>query len=161
MRLWIGIGVILCILGLSQVLYWPQSDSIQPGVYLRTWPLLPLHLGDIVVFRPPLRTWPFLASIGMDGQRVTFIKEVGALPGDPICIQHDTALIGDHRMLIRLTATSTGIPIPLWYRHCGTVPHSMFVPVGTHDSRSLDGRYYGPVDQSAIVARVTPLWLVR
>lgn len=132
----------------------PLSASVPPAVYR----VLPDHAwsrGALVLFMPPAaahRAW-----LGGRGPRSRnwWIKMVAGLAGDTVCAL-DTALTVNGTVIAEVPPPALAPDRPA-LRGCEVVAPGMVYLAGLHP-RSLDSRYWGPVDNAAVVAKVEPLF---
>jgi conjugative transfer signal peptidase TraF len=139
------------------------TDSMPRGLYLRR-PLSPLRRDSIVLFRLPDAVWadfgPLMRAWGWSPESGPFVKRVGALPGDRVCLSGGNLSVNGISLGRQLHHDTRGNPIPGLDEGCLTVKPGDFLPLSTHSVRSFDGRYYGPVPTAQVEARVVPLWLL-
>jgi signal peptidase I len=98
------------------------------------WPILPLHVGDVVVFR-----------LGPD----TLIKRVAALPGDLAPIEDYGPIKGGDRTR---WCTLPGEVFPSAVLR--PVPRGSLYVLGDNADNSEDSRYFGPVPAAAVIGKV-------
>ena len=88
---------------------------------------------------------------------VPLVKRVAALAGDMVCGAGAAIRINGRQVAERLSADLRGRPLPAWegcrLLHGGEV---FLLMEGVPDS--FDGRYFGPVETTAIIGRLVPLW---
>jgi len=84
------------------------------------------------------------------------MKQAAAIPGDDVCIQ-------DHQVYINHQATVTivdnyapGKPLP-HIQFCRTLAQGEYWLQSDHVANSFDSRYFGPVNQTAIIAKAVPV----
>ena len=137
------------------------TDSMPCGLYLR-WPLNTLQRDSIVVFHLPDAVWADFGTLmhawGWSPESGPFLKRVGALPGDRVCLSDGQLSVNSISLGQQLQHDTHGRAIPGLHEGCFTVKPGDFLPLSTHSPRSFDGRYYGPVPISGIEATVVPLW---
>jgi len=140
----------------SPRLIWNATASSPTGLYaMRT--VGRLRVPELVAVRPPEPIADFLAEGGFLPRGVPLLKHVMALPGQTVCrvgnaITVDRIEIGDARDRDHL-----GRPLPRW-SGCRTLsPGDVFLMNPTVPD-SLDGRYFGPLPATSIIARAVPLW---
>src|SRR5262249_40937452 len=88
---------------------------------------------------------------------VPMLKRVLALPGQTVCrlrlsIIVDAIPVGDAH-----ERDSRGRPLPVW-QGCRVIAGSELFLMNWQSADSLDGRYFGPISSSAVLARAQPVW---
>ena len=135
---------------------WNASASVPIGLYAVKAPDA-LHIGELVVVRPPEAVAAFLAQRGYLARGVPLLKHVLALPGQTVCrtgraITVDGTILGD-----ALDCDRLGRVLPDW-QGCRIVADSEVFLMNWQSTNSFDGRYFGPLSASTIVGRAVPLW---
>jgi len=153
-------AIVFVFLGVDHIYVRNDSDSMNPGYYLRV-PIRTLHRGDIVeVCLPPAQralavSRKYLAAGPCWGQQA-LVKEIGALPGDLVTVQAHSVCVNG----LKLTGSRR------WQRDRFT--HAMIpaIPAGnyriqpgfawveTPRDSSWDSRYFGPVESRFLIARL-------
>jgi conjugative transfer signal peptidase TraF len=130
------------------------SSSAPEGLYLRVD--RPLGVGELVVACLPealgrfARERGYLASGRCPGGAAPVLKRVAALGGDEVDLD---------RFPLR-TLDRTGRPIPVLVAYPFRVPAGQLLLLGEGDL-SFDGRYFGPLDERAVLGAYRPGWLWR
>jgi len=137
-------------------LIWNASASVPIGLYV-VKPADALHIGELVVVRPPETIASFLAERGYLARGVPLLKRVLALPDQAVCrtgraITVDGMTVGD-----ALDHDRLGRDLPDW-QGCRIVADSEVFLMNWQSTNSFDGRYFGPLSISTIVGRAVPLW---
>ena len=135
---------------------WNASASVPIGFYL-VKPADALHVGELVVVRPPQAVASFLAERGYLARGVPLLKRVLALPGQTVCrtgraITVDGMVLGN-----ALDRDQLGRVLPDW-QGCRIVADSEVFLMNWWSTNSFDGRYFGPLSASTIVGRAVPFW---
>jgi conjugative transfer signal peptidase TraF len=143
-------------LGYAPALIWNASASVPIGLY-RLAPVGHVGAPDLVVVEPPEPLATFLAERGYLPRGVPLIKRVLALPGDTVCRQGATIIAFDHAYGVARQKDSLGRPLPVW-QGCRTLAHGEAFLMNWDAPNSLDGRYFGPLPVTAIVAHALPVW---
>lgn len=126
--------------------------------------LTPPHIGQIIVFRPPLPAAPALVAAGIaeasceytPDPPVDFVKRVIALGGDTVDMR-------DGQVYIDGVLQPEPFLPPVW-RDTFTSPTPVTIPsgdvfvLGDHRAASEDSRCFGPVPISRIVGVVQLIW---
>lgn len=130
------------------------------------WRLIerPVGKGDLVFFRAPL-----------SNPAIQWAQELGAIPWrfgcDPVMMKRIAGAPGD-RVEIGATVTVNGVDqvnsqvfaADQAGREIPRVAVPGIVPTGTwfllsdYNERSFDSRYFGPIDQGAVIGVAVPLW---
>lgn len=135
---------------------WNASASLPIGLY-RIVPPAPIEVADLVAVLPPDPLASFLAERGYLARNVPLIKRVLAVPGTPVC-RHGTTILayglawGEARERDKL-----GRDLPIW-QGCRQLRDGEIFLMNWDASDSFDGRYFGPLPVSSIVARLVPVW---
>ncbi|WP_292531339.1 S26 family signal peptidase [Mesorhizobium sp.] len=143
-------------LGYAPALIWNASASVPIGLY-RLAPVERLKIGDYVVVTPPEPLAAFLAGRGYLAPGVPLIKRVLALAGASVCRRGATIIAFDHAYGEARERDSFGRPLPSW-QGCRRLAHGEIFLMNWDMPDSLDGRYFGPLPVTSIVARALPLW---
>lgn len=135
---------------------WNVSRSVPPGLY-RVRPPDTLFVTELVAVQPPEPLATFLAGGGYLPRGVPMLKRVLALPGQTVCrnattITVDTIGIGEAR-----ERDGRGRPLPVW-QGCRVIAEGELFLMNWQSADSLDGRYFGPIQASAVIGRALPIW---
>jgi len=138
-------------------LVWNASASVPIGLYAVAR-ASDVHIGDLLVVRPPEPLARWLADGGYLPRGVPLLKHVAALAGQTVCrigrsVTVDAIAMGD-----ALERDSRGRSLPVW-RGCQVIGESEVFLMNRHSADSLDGRYFGPLPAATIVGRAIPLWI--
>ena len=137
-------------------LIWNATASTPTGLYVLR-PLGPLHRLELVAIRPPELIASYLADGDFLPKGAPLLKHVMALPGQTVCRAGDAVTIDRIDVGVAQTRDHLGRPLPRW-SGCRTLqPGEVFLMNPTVPD-SLDGRYFGPLPVTSIVARAVPLW---
>jgi conjugative transfer signal peptidase TraF len=137
-------------------LIWNASASVPIGLYLVNRAGA-LHIGELVLVRPPEAIAAFLDKRGYLAMGVPLLKHVLALPGQTVCRTGRTITVDGMAMGHALDRDHLGRILPSW---CGcriVAGHEVFF-MNWQSENSFDGRYFGPLSVSTIVGRADPLW---
>jgi conjugative transfer signal peptidase TraF len=156
-----GVGVLALACGRSHTpLYmWNASASVPLGVY-SLHPSKVRYVGELVAVLPPDPLASFLADRSYLPRGVPMLKHVLALPGQVVCrvrlsIFVDAIAVGDAH-----ERDSRGRPLPAW-QGCRVIAADEVFLMNWQSADSLDGRYFGPIASSAVIARAQPIWVEK
>ncbi|MBN9306953.1 MAG: hypothetical protein BGO82_05380 [Devosia sp. 67-54] len=135
---------------------WNASASAPIGLY-RLVLSTPISIGDLVVVTPPAPLDSFLADRGYLPRSVPLLKRIVALGGTTVCRIGLTMVVDGHITGTALARDSHDRPLPVW-QGCRTLADDDVFLMNSDVADSLDGRYFGPLPVSAIVARALPMW---
>ncbi len=153
-----GVGAIAATVTISPTpwLIWNASDSVPVGLYV-TSAVDTLDIGDLVVVRAPSSIVDFMATREILPVGIPLLKRVAALPGQVVC-RSDTEITVDHVSIGKtLTSDSKGRPLPVW-SGCQTVGPGTIFLMNWQSLNSFDGRYFGLLSTSAVIAKAAPIW---
>lgn len=142
--------------GYAPAFIWNASASAPIGLY-RIAPTEPLNIGDYAVVAPPAPLADFFAVRGYLPLGVPLIKRVLALPGAKVCRLGLTIFAYEHAYGAAREHDRLGRPLPAW-QGCRALADGEIFLMNWDAPDSLDGRYFGPLPASSIVARALPLW---
>ena len=155
-------GIALALIGASAVVksdplvLWNPSPSVPVGFYIVT-PFDSLEVGALVAMRPPgaLETW--LVDNRYVGRDTPLLKHIAALPGAEVCREGSTIRIDGEAVAEARERDRLDRPLPVW-TGCRVLADGEVFFLNAREPSSLDGRYFGPLDDEVIIGRVTPLW---
>ena len=155
-------GIALALIGASAavrsdpVLLWNPSPSVPVGFYILT-PIDTLEVGALVAVRPPraLETW--LVDNRYVGRDTPLLKRIAALPGAEVCREGSAIQIDGEAVAEALERDRLDRPLPVW-TGCRVLADGQIFFLNAREPASLDGRYFGPLDDEVIIGRATPLW---
>jgi len=137
-------------------LIWNASASVPIGLYLME-PIDALHIGQLVVIRPPEAVESFLAGRGYLARGVPLLKRVLALSGQTVCRIGRAITVDGMALGEALDRDQLGRVLPGW-TGCRIVADSDVFLMNWQSTNSFDGRYFGPLPASTIVGVAVPLW---
>jgi conjugative transfer signal peptidase TraF len=135
---------------------WNVSASVPPGLY-RLRPIGRLSVTELVAVRPPEPLAMFLCERGYLPRGIPMLKHVVALPGQTVCRDRLAIIVDNVEIGVAREHDSQGRPLPVW-QGCVVVPDGAIFLMNWQSPDSLDGRYWGVLPLSAIVARAEALW---
>lgn len=137
-------------------LVWNASASAPVGLY-RVLPGVSTS-GDLVFVRTPEPIRRFTEERGYLPADLSLIKRVVAVGGDTVCAEGDRILINDKHVATRRDRDGLGRPLPRWNGCRALGPNELFLLMEDVPD-SFDGRYFGPIRRSAVIARLGPVWV--
>jgi len=137
-------------------LIWNATASTPIGLYV-LHPVGELHALELVAVRLPEPIASFLADGGFLPQGVPLLKRVMALPGQTVCRSGDTVSVDHVDVGAAHDHDHRGRPLPRW-SGCHTLEPGEVFLMNPNVPDSLDGRYFGSLPVTSIVARAAPLW---
>lgn len=137
-------------------LIWNATASTPTGLYVLR-PVGQLRTLELVAVRPPKPIASYLADGGFLPKGVLLLKHVMALPGQTVCRAGDAVAVDHVDLGAAQTRDHLGRPLPRW-SGCRTLQAGEVFLMNPSVPDSLDGRYFGPLSASSIVARAVPLW---
>lgn len=152
------IGVAFVVISATQMmpkrLVWNASPSVPTGLY---WIKngSPRN-GDIVLVELPEPYRTIADQRGYLPKNLPALKRVRALSGDEVCRIGRTIFINSATVSVAQLHDIRGLKLPEW-SGCRTLKPDEFFLLTDHP-KSFDGRYFGPVDRSAITGIAHPLW---
>ncbi len=154
-----GALALACGNGHTPLYIWNASASVPLGLY-NLHPSKARYAGELVAVLPPDPLASFLADGGYLPRGIPMLKHVLALPGQVVCrvrlsIFVDAVAAGDAR-----ERDSRGRPLPVW-QGCRVIADDELFLMNWQSADSLDGRYFGPISSSAVLARAQPLWIEK
>ncbi|MBT1077204.1 S26 family signal peptidase [Geobacter grbiciae] len=115
-----------------------------------------LRRGEIVWMKAPQKAGAFIYDRGWLPRGWPLLKHIKAIPGDIFCIT-DTSLTVNGALVGPVSDRDRkGQTLPR-IRGCSDVAAGHFLPVATNIANSFDGRYFGTVPASSIIAVATPV----
>lgn len=136
-------------------LIWNPSASAPVGLW-RVAPGEAVTVGDMALAWTPAPYRLLAAERRYLPGNVPLLKRVAAVEGDRVCGIGEALFINGRLAARRRNADARGRPLPRW-TDCRTLgPGETLLLMDAPDS--FDGRYFGPVEASAIIGRATPLW---
>ena len=155
----VGVLALACSQGHAPAYMWNASASVPLGLYSLHSTKVP-YIGELVAVLPPDPLATFLADRTYLPHGVPMLKHVLALPGQTICrvglsIFVDTVAVGDAR-----DRDSHARPLPVW-QGCRVIGEGELFLMNWQSADSFDGRYFGPISSSAVLARAQPVWIEK
>lgn len=135
---------------------WNASASAPLGFY-RVVQAAALNRGDLVLAWAPESARRLAAERGYLPDTVPLTKRVAALSGDTVCASERRILINGKVAATSLAADGLGRPLPSWTGCRDLAANEVFLLMADVP-QSFDGRYFGPIQTSAILGKLVPLW---
>jgi conjugative transfer signal peptidase TraF len=154
-----GLGLIAvpAVAGWQPRVIWNASASVPLGLYIAA-PADDFVLGDLVLVRPPETLAAFLAERGYVARGVPLLKHVAALPPQVVCAEGTAITVDGETVAHRRMADRLGRVLPTWHG-CHRLDSGAVFLLNLAEPDSLDGRYFGPLPRTNIVARLRPVWI--
>jgi conjugative transfer signal peptidase TraF len=132
------------------------SASMPRGAYLLQ-SSADLKHGDIVLAPLDAQIAALAVSRGYLPEGLPIIKPVVALGGDVVCL-HNNVVVNGEVLTSTIQATdSQGRELP-HIEGCVLLDATQVFLLSTTHARSLDSRYFGPIDRRTILGKVKHLW---
>ena len=156
-----GLGLIAvpAVAGWQPRIIWNASASVPLGLYV-TAPADDIALGVLVLVRPPETLAAFLAERGYVARGVPLLKHVAALPPQVVCAEGTAITVDGETVAHRRMADRLGRVLPTWHG-CHRLESGEVFLLNPAEPDSLDGRYFGPLPRTNIVARLRPVWITE
>ncbi len=122
----------------------------------------PILRGDYVYVRVPARVRNLVVERGYLPPDVPLVKRVVGLDGDRICRRNDVVSVNGIAVAIAKNRDGRGRQMPIWQGCHILTERTIFLLQDR--PRSLDGRYFGPMNRRLIIGRATRLrfpWRMR
>lgn len=159
-------GIGLALLGLAAVLdsavrpaprlIWNASASAPIGLW-RIHPGTQLRTNDMVLAHTPASVRQLAARRHYLPANVPLLKRIAGRDGDEVCALGYEIFVNGRRVAQRRSADRKGRPLP-WWTGCEHLQDGrVFLLMDAPDS--FDGRYFGPISETAIIGKAVPLWL--
>lgn len=156
-----GLGLIAVptVAGWQPRIIWNASASVPLGLYIAA-AADDIALGDLVLVRPPETLAAFLAERGYVARGVPLLKHVAALPPQVVCAEGTEITVDGETVAHRRMADRLGRVLPTWHGCRALEADDVFL-LNAAEPNSLDGRYFGPLPRTSIVARLRPVWITE
>lgn len=137
-------------------LVWNASASAPVGLY-RIAPGERPARGDLALVRLPQAARDLAARRHYLPANVPAIKRVAGVAGDRICASRSHVAVAGGPRVRRRSADDRGRPLPHW-NGCIRLGADQIFLLNAEARDSFDGRYFGPLDASAVIGRAVPIW---
>lgn len=135
-------------------LVWNASPSVPTGLYWITNDKP--KRGDIVLVELPESYRTIANQRGYLPKNLPALKRVRALSGDEVCRFERKIWINGATVSVAQLHDVHGLKLPEWSGCRRLKPDEVFLL--SYHPKSFDGRYFGPVDRSAIIGIAHPVW---
>lgn len=136
---------------------WNRTGSAPEGLYwLRDEPFT---YGRWVVLSARSGPAEWAERRGFVGQDWPLLKQVAGLPGDEICREGMLVSVNGEAAATALEADHSGRDLPAW-GGCHTLRTGEVFLLNPHPS-SLDGRYFGPLNERDLIGVAIPVLVKR
>lgn len=156
-------GLAIAMMGAASVLVdqnrliWNRTESAPIGLYWRSDGPLTLNGWAVVSASSEAARWT--SENGFTGTDWPLVKRIAALPGDEICRENETILINQTQVAEVILHAPGGLSLPRW-QGCHVLQVGEVFLLNEHP-RSLDGRYFGIMQDSDLEGVATLLWKQR
>lgn len=144
---------------LPPVLLWNPSPSAPIGLY-RLQSIDHLGPRDLVAVAAPNPIAAFIAERGYLPPDIPLLKHVAGLPGQIVCRLGRNITVDGVNLGEAQHTDSLGRPMPVW-QGCRRITADEVFMMNPAAENSLDGRYFGPIPRSAILAEAIPIWITE
>ncbi len=135
---------------------WNLTPSVPLGLYAVQSPDR-LTVTMLVVVTPPEPLATTLSDGGYLPRGVPLLKRIFALSGQTVCRLGEQITVDGIAAAPARERDLRGHPLPVW-QGCRVIADDEIFLMNWDASDSLDGRYFGPLPRSAVVARAVPIW---
>ena len=156
-----SVGVLALAVGTDRppLYIWNASASVPLGLY-GLQPSSTRYIGELVAVTPPEPLATFLADGNYLPRGVPMLKHVSALPGQTVCRNGPTIFVDDIAMGSARERDGRGRLLPTW-QGCHLISAGELFLMNWQSAESLDGRYFGAIPSSAVIARAHPVWVEK
>ena len=153
----LGVGAVLATIVHPPLprLLWNASASAPIGLYLVT-PGATLEVGDMVAARAPNGARQLAASRGYLPSGIPLVKRIAAVAGSRVCAKQTRITVDGRTVARRKRHDAKSRPMP-WWTGCRMLSPGQVLLID-RASGSFDGRYFGPVEGTAILGKAVLLW---
>jgi len=158
----IGSGILIASLALGGSLFpavwfvYNYTDSLPKGFYrIEKKPLY--HRGDLLVFKVPEEVRQIVKDRHWLRDNGFLVKPLIGLRGDFVCTRFGRFKVAGHDFGGIEKSDKEGRKLPE-YDAYGVVQSGFLVGIEGM-ANSFDSRYYGPIQESAVLGIAVPLWL--
>jgi conjugative transfer signal peptidase TraF len=135
-----------------------NATASAPIGFYRVHPPAPLRLGALVLVETPQSVRALAAARGYLPASAPLVKRVAARSGTTVCAHDGAIAIDGRRVAVQKKTDGRGRRLPLWLGCRRLAADEIFLLMADVPD-SFDSRYFGPVRTSAVIGRLSPLWL--
>ena len=139
-----------------RMIVWNASASVPVGLYLLET-TDGRYVSELVAVVPPEPLATFLAAGNYLPHGVPMLKHVLALPGQTVCREGLVVTVDKVAVGMARERDGQGRALPVW-QGCRVVADDALFLMNSRSADSLDGRYFGPLPQSAVLGRAHRIW---
>ena len=131
------------------------TDSAPHGAYAVV-PITELKKGTFIAFELPVSVRHELGPRPWLKDDALFIKPVGAIPGETVCVNDSEVKVANQYIGPVFTSDYLGLPLPK-LRGCFKLKAEEVFPLSRYSERSFDGRYLGRLHRGDLLGEAYPL----
>jgi conjugative transfer signal peptidase TraF len=139
-----------------RMLLWNASASVPVGLYLLETTGT-RYVSELVAVLPPDPLASYLEAGNYLPRGVPMLKHVLALPGQTVCREGLVITIDKVAVGMARERDRRGRSLPVWHG-CRLISKDSLFLMNSQSADSLDGRYFGPLPQSAVLGRAHRIW---
>ncbi|MDD9732810.1 S26 family signal peptidase [Mameliella sp. AT18] len=140
---------------ISPKLIWNASASAPVGLYV-IQPDDHFEVPNLVAVAPPEPLARLFDQRGYLPLGVPLLKRIVALPGQRVCRRGSDVTVDGIEMAEARATDRFGRALPVW-QGCRRIADGEVFLLNWQHPDSLDGRYFGPLSQSAVIGHAMPL----
>lgn len=141
------------------------TESLPRGLWLVVGDPGAVRIGDVVTFCPPLvpalaeaRERGYVGQGNCPGGLEPMMKPLVALSGDTVAVSASGVTVNGQVLAHSAPLSRDGAGRPLPQAVGGTVAEGQVWALSSHNARSFDSRYFGPIPHAQLTAILRPLW---
>jgi conjugative transfer signal peptidase TraF len=132
------------------------TNSVPHGIYKVSRAPNSITAGTLILFDLPTKIRKNLGPRPWLKDGVAFLKPIGAVAGQEICIRNGAILIDKCQIGVVAVNDYQGLPLP-HSKGCYLLQPGEVLPLSTSKD-SFDGRYFGAIDTEKITGMAIPLF---
>lgn len=150
----LGISALGNLTNFVPFLLYNSSPSLPEGFYIKVHK--PLERGDVVSASLPDRIARISYSRSYLKSSVSIMKPVIGIMGDRVCRDKEVIYVNGQRIGRALRSDNKNRPMPSW-RGCYTLGRREVFLFSNYNTKSFDGRYFGPLQKHYIQGIYIPI----